>query len=316
MAHGRPSVVTQHDRRAQVGDGPMSPQGDHAQGRGAAESAAQALLKLSPHERIPVRIRRSVRPLTARLRFVGLRPQDVLIASYPRSGSTWLRFLLSEVMTGEPSEWPLVNRVIPDAGGHSRAPALLAGSRRLVKTHDRFVGPCRDVVYLVRDVRDVILSEYRWELRDGIQRTLDQQIALTLSNGTPMSLFGSWRDHVTFWLDIRDSRRAEVLVVKFEDLRRDPHLYLGEVLTFLGADVDASAVDAAVRNNSVERMREREDHAVDAGISAGDPRYPWIGQGAAGGWRKKLTPEQALRIEAGVREVLLRLGYPTTGDAG
>lgn len=280
---------------------------------GPAQSAVRALLRLSPHERVPVRLRRAVRPLTARLRFVGVRPEDVLIASYPRSGSTWIRFLLTEILMRQPAEWPLVNRVIPDAGGHADAPSLVSGGGRLIKTHDRFVGPCRRAVYIVRDVRDVVLSEYRWELRDGVQRTLDEQIDLTLASGTPMSLFGSWRDHVTYWLGTEAARRGDLLVVKFEEFRRDPRAKLGEVLRFLGVDAEESDIEAAIRNNSVERMREREGRAVNAGISGGDPKYPWIGQGAVMGWRSKLTPEQAERLSSGVGEVLARLGYPT-GD--
>jgi hypothetical protein len=278
---------------------------------GPGQSAARALLKLSPHERVPVRLRRAVRPMTARLRFVGVRPDDVLIASYPRSGSTWIRFLLTEILMQQPAEWPLVNRVIPDAGGHGEAPVLVPGGGRLIKTHDRFVGPCRRAVYIVRDVRDVVLSEYRWELRDGVRRTLDEQIELTLASGTPMSLFGSWRDHVTYWLGTDTARRGDLLVIKFEEFRQDPVTKLGEVLGFLGLDAPAPEVDAAIANNSVEKMRDREEHAVDAGISGGDPRYPWIGQGAVMGWRSKLTPEQAQRLSAGAGDVLSRLGYPT-----
>jgi hypothetical protein len=289
--------------------GQPPPDGSRAR-LGTAQSAARALLRLSPHERVPVRLRRAVRPLTARLRFVGVRPEDVLIASYPRSGSTWVRFLLTEILTQQPAEWPLVNRVIPDAGAHGDAPALLSGGGRVIKTHDRFLGPCRRAVYIVRDVRDVVLSEYRWELRDGVRRTLDEQIDLTLASGTPMSLFGSWRDHVAYWLDSDAARRGELLVVKFEDFRRDPRAKLRELLGFLGLEASDAKIDAAIQNNSVERMREREGRALNAGISGGDPRYPWIGQGAVMGWRSKLTPEQAERLEAGVGDVLARLGYP------
>jgi len=278
---------------------------------GPAQSAARALLRLSPHERVPVRLRRAVRPLTARLRFVGVRPDDVLIASYPRSGSTWIRFLLTEILMHQPAEWPLVNRVIPDAGGHGEAPALVPGGGRLIKTHDRFVGPCRRAVYIVRDLRDVVLSEFRWELRDGVRRTLDEQIDLTLTSGTPMSLFGSWGDHVTYWLGTDTALRGDLLVIKFEEFRADPVAKLREVFGFLGLDAASPEVDAAIANNSVEKMRDREVHAVDAGISGGDPRYPWIGQGAVMGWRSKLTPEQAQRLSAGARDVLSRLGYPT-----
>jgi Sulfotransferase domain len=272
---------------------------------------ARSLGRLS-RENLPLRWRRGVRPVITRLRYVGLSPQDVLVASYPRSGSTWLRFLLTEILMQQSVEWPLVNRVIPGAGGHFDAPTILPNGGRLIQTHDRYAGPCSRAVYLVRDNRDVILSEYRYALRGGVHRSLDKQIELSLTGGTPMSLFGSWHDHVAYWLDSELARRGDLLLMKFEELRHDPDAKLRELLRFLGADATDAQIASAIENNSIRRMREREEHAVGAGISAGDPRYPWIGQGAVTGWRSKMSDDQLARVEAMVGDVLTRLGYPST----
>ena len=93
---------------------------------------------------------------------MGLRPEDAILASYPRSGSTWLRFLLLESVTGQKAEWKNVNRLIPYVGGHRRIPALLPGNRRIVSTHDSRIGPSKQGLLLVRDPRDVSLSYFRW----------------------------------------------------------------------------------------------------------------------------------------------------------
>jgi hypothetical protein len=273
---------------------------------------ARTLRRLGSHEDLPLRWRRGVRPVITRLRFMGLSLDDVLVASYPRSGSTWLRFLLTEILMQESAEWPLVNRVIPGAGEHFDAPKILPNGGRLIQTHDRYAGPCSRAVYLVRDIRDVILSEYRWELRDGVRRSLDKQIQLSLTGGTPMSLFGSWHDHVAYWLDSELARRGDLLLMKYEELRQDPDDKLRELLRFLGAEATDTQIASAIEHNSLDRMREREERAVDAGISAGDPRYPWIGQGAVMGWRSKMTDEQLARVDERAGDVLARLEYPTT----
>ncbi len=44
-------------------------------------------------------------PVTA-LRHRDVRPDDTFIASYPRAGSTWLRFLLQETLMEQPSTFP------------------------------------------------------------------------------------------------------------------------------------------------------------------------------------------------------------------
>jgi hypothetical protein len=286
---------------------------DDSPGARLGRAVARTLRRTGSHENLPLRWRRGVRPVITRLRFMGLTLDDVLVASYPRSGSTWLRFLLTEILMQQSVEWPLVNRVIPGAGEHFDAPKILPNGGRLIQTHDRYAGPCPRAVYLVRDIRDVILSEYRWELRGGVRRSLDKQIQLSLTGGTPMSLFGSWHDHVAYWLDSELARRGDLLLMKYEELRHDPDEKLRELLRFLGAEATDTQIASAIENNSLDRMREREERAVHAGIRPGDPRYPWIGKGAVMGWRSKLTDEQLARVEATTGDVLARLGDPTCG---
>src|SRR5919199_2355406 len=94
----------------------------------------------------------------------GLRDSDVLLASYPRSGSTWLRFMLYEVFTGRQSEFGRVLEVIPYLGNQAGAPPTLPEGGRVIKTHEsRSFGPAR-ALYVVRDPRSVALSQYSYSL--------------------------------------------------------------------------------------------------------------------------------------------------------
>ena len=68
----------------------------------------------------------------------GLKDQDVFVASYPRSGSTWLRFLLFETLTKNDAGFDNVNRMLPDVGMHADATPLLPNQGRLIKTHEPF----------------------------------------------------------------------------------------------------------------------------------------------------------------------------------
>src|SRR5437867_8735637 len=88
-------------------------------------------------------------PLTW-LRHRSFDPADVFIGSYPRSGSTWLRFVLLEILTGRPSEFPSVNRSIPKVGRHNQALPLLPGGGRLIQTHEPYREEYQKAVYLVR----------------------------------------------------------------------------------------------------------------------------------------------------------------------
>src|ERR1700685_382375 len=105
-------------------------------------------------------------PVTA-LRHRDVRPDDTFVASYPRVGSTWLRFLLQETLTGEPSTFPSVNRVLPQIGFHENAYRLPNGGR-LIKTHEAFRPEYQRAIYLTRDPRDVLLSEYAFQKALGL----------------------------------------------------------------------------------------------------------------------------------------------------
>src|SRR5690242_17221396 len=94
------------------------------------------------------------------LRHRGFGPNDVFLASFPRSGNTWLRFVLGEVLTRESVEFENVNRIIPEVGLQGKARAVLPGGGRLIKTHELYRQEYQRAIYVIRDVRDVLLSEF------------------------------------------------------------------------------------------------------------------------------------------------------------
>lgn len=259
----------------------------------------------------PMVLKRAARPVVRRIRYTGLRPEDTLLASYPRSGSTWLRFLLVEALTGQDAEWESLNRSIPDAGAHRRAPRMLGGKGRLVKTHDRAVGPCRRAIYLARDGRDVALSEYRWWVRGGLKQDFDAFLAEWLRGSN--SLFGFWGDHVAYWLDSALASRAALLVVRFEDLRTDTQASLRRIVRFLGAEVSDETIAAAIEHNSVGRSREKEERAPASEVRKHASTERFVGTGEVTRWRSNLSREQIEAIERRAGAALTRLGYPSAG---
>ena len=103
----------------------------------------------------------ALRPPLIWLRHQGLDPADVMIASYPRSGNTWCRFLLAEILTNHTTGFDSIDKVGP-TGRPSQQVALplLPGCGRLIKTHEQYRKEYANAIYLVRDVRDVVLSYY------------------------------------------------------------------------------------------------------------------------------------------------------------
>jgi hypothetical protein len=251
--------------------------------------------------------KRQLRPLVRALRYVGLTEHDGLIAAYPKSGSTWLRFMLTELLTGIDPEWRRVNATIPYVGGHRRAPRVLEHGGRLLLSHDRAAGPCRRIVYLARDVRDVVMSEYRWVVRGGAQTPFPQFLDAFASGRT--DLFGSWGAHVRYWLDSEQARRGDLYVVRYEDLRLDPILGLRGVLEHLGLRRSDEQIIRAVEDNSLERMRAKEGRASPSDVKSHATGEPFVGRGGVGSWRSTLGPDALELLDRLAREDLVRLGY-------
>lgn len=271
-------------------------------------SAKRPRMRTSGLDYGAIAARRAVRPIVRYLRYRGLRSKDALLASYLKSGNTWLRFMLAELFLGRDPEWEDVDQVIPYVGENRGALEVFPGSGRMFYTHDTASGPCQRIVYLVRDVRDVVLSEHRWVIRGGTERDLDEHVRDFVAGRS--HIFGSWTDHVNYWLDSETAQRGDLLLVHFEDLRADATAVLTQITDFLGVRSSHGEIVASVDDHTLERMREKEDRAPASVLRRHDTEERFVGEGGVGHWRAKLTDEQTAIIEASTGTTLARLGYP------
>lgn len=133
------------------------------------------------------------------------------LASYPRSGNTFLRVILSQVYGIESSE-------LYDPRAQADRTYL---DHPVVKTHllpEELVpdDPSIPAVYIVRDGRDALVSAARYHcdiVAPGASFDTTLRAAVRARGG---SFFGGWSRHVRLW------RRRAALVLRFEDLIADP----------------------------------------------------------------------------------------------
>jgi hypothetical protein len=244
------------------------------------------------------------------LRHRGIDSNDVMVASYPRSGNTWLRFMLTNILTGKPAGFDNVNKVIAEIGIHKDALPLLPGEGRLIKTHELYRPTYKRAIYLVRDVRDVLLSQYSRENELGLVWWGDfdgyiQQFLKGTING-----FGPWQEHIPNWLDSPLAKRGDLLVVQFADMRRNTQEKLEHILDYLGLQVDREIIAEAIADNTVDKMRARERQAQTLHQSTREEGR-FVRQGAVMGWREKFTEPQLELIEQYAGKTMARMGFPS-----
>ena len=238
------------------------------------------------------------------VRHRGFQVSDVFVGSYPRSGSTWLRFMMLEVLSGEASGFSKTNEMLPDVGRHGTGARVLPAGGRLIKTHEPFRPEYKKAIYLARDPRDVALSEFAYQKALGLAGD-DFNIYLKRFLRGDVNPFGSWIDHATCWMDAADNNRSEILLVCFEELKRNSVQELSRIAEFLGVPVSAAKICQAVANNSMDKMRQKEKADPQRASAKGK----FIRSGSAGGWREAFTEKQCQLVQQHAGNIMARLGY-------
>ena len=186
---------------------------------------------------------------------------DAFIVSYPRSGNTWTRFLISHLVDGveSPTDFLNVEDRIPDIYQHSDASLRRRHRPRILKSHEYFGPRYGKVVYLVRNPLDVAVSYFFYMLkvrRIGDDCPVDDFVARFL--GGKLDPFGTWREHVGSWLGARQDN-ANFLLIRYEDLRRDTERTLAAIAKVLDIETTRERLAAAIDLASPERMQQLED---------------------------------------------------------
>ncbi|MGA8489217.1 MAG: sulfotransferase domain-containing protein [Terriglobales bacterium] len=239
----------------------------------------------------------------------GFRPEDVFFASYPRSGTTWSRHTLFEILTERQSGFRAVDSTLCGVGKHHDGGRVLPGGGRLISTHEQYRREYKKVIYLTRDCRDVVLSEFTY-LRnlEFFHGDLDAFVKHFVT--TRVSGFGPWQRHIASWLDSPLIGTPNILVMRFEDLRQNPVEEFTRMANFLGVNPGAETIQRAVANSSLEKMQEKERREpVKASVKG-----RFVNSGAVRGWRSKLTPAQVTLIESYAGSALKRLGHPLSTE--
>ncbi|MBU0724720.1 MAG: sulfotransferase domain-containing protein [Alphaproteobacteria bacterium] len=273
-------------------------------------------------------------------------PGLVWLASYPKSGNTWMRVLLSNLMTGrdEPADinrlseeesligrWRFADDMLVDADQlswqevemlrplHYDYVADRLDKPVFCKTHDRFEsqsgGPilgnqARAALYLLRDPRDVAVS-----LIHHLGRPTDQVVALMidtahLSGGGiyPPYLLGDWGGHVSGWTG---QGVIPTKVVRYEDIRRDTVEVLRGIVCFLGITATAEEIRRAVAHSDLDELKQQEAAKGFRERQQGQTQF--FRSGRVGEWRDVLNDAQIRTIEAEFAPVMTRWGYSQAG---
>ncbi|XP_037540638.1 cytosolic sulfotransferase 3-like [Nematolebias whitei] len=234
------------------------------------------------------------------------RPDDILIATYPKAGTTWVSYILDLLYFGQTSperqksipiydRVPFLEFIVPNFVSGKDQVDNLPTTPRLIKTHFpvQFVPKsfweknCR-VVYVARNAKDNMVSYFYFscmtlflpepgDWSSFFQKFLEGKVS-----------YGSWHDHVSGWWQ-KKLTYPNLHYMFYEDLSEDTGREIDKLCSFLGLSPSAELKDMVVNGVQFDNMKNNQMAnystfpAMDFRISS------FMRKGKVGDWKKHLT---------------------------
>jgi hypothetical protein len=234
-------------------------------------------------------------------------PDDTFLVSYPKSGNTWIRFLICNYINNGGCDFFKISQMIPEL--HVEENSLPKCFKpRIFKSHLPHQPDYKNVIYLVRDGRDTAVSYYFHLIKQKkIDRNTQFSEFINKFNRGELQ-FGSWSDHVISWLKHKTER---FLLIKYEEILKNPQKELEKVLHYLGIEINFQRMKIAIENSTFSRISklECEQQSLFPTLKDSVPDIPFIRKGIAGDYLNYFNKEQEAEFIKIHFEALKRLDY-------
>ena len=251
-------------------------------------------------------------------------PDDVFLVSYPRSGNTWARFLLGNLIDQQsPVTFSNIEARIPEIYFNTDRFLRQLPRPRMLKSHESFQPHYPRVIYIVRDPRDVAVSFYHHNVK---ARNIPDDYSMAsfvprFIAGEFDSKFGCWRDNVLSWTVLRKDDPG-FLMLRYEDLKRDTANVLANVVAFIERcsfrkiNSNSEALRRTIELSSPEKMRALEKQEAGGWVLTRGTRSdkPFVRSATAGGWKSQLAPESVAAIQSAWGNLMQSLGYELVSE--
>ncbi|WP_420345859.1 sulfotransferase domain-containing protein [Pelagibius sp.] len=273
-------------------------------------------------------------------------PGILWLASYPKSGNTWMRAFLSNLILDPPEPLPLsrLGEICPSEpaerwfqpfckGAVSELGAAQVAALR-ARAQDRAVSLNKNVIpmkthsylgedhghpifsmkatfgaiYIIRDPRDVVLSA-----ADHFGKTMDEMIEKLSDPGAMAAAMAGTIVHEmqSSWSNHVESwtrwSYPGIYTLRYEDMVADPVDQFSRVARRFGISNDRRRIEKAIEFSSFDQLRKQEDREGFSERSVHSEKF--FRSGRSGGWQDALTAKQVERIERDHAVQMRRFNY-------
>ncbi|XP_023128619.2 sulfotransferase 2B1-like [Amphiprion ocellaris] len=254
------------------------------------------------------------------------RPDDILITTYPKSGTTWMQEIVPLIMSGgDPASveslcnWDRVPWL-----EETRASELNLEDRpspRLLTTHfhysmmpPSFFEAKPRVIYVMRNPKDVFTSAFHYYgmashlVNPGHQSEFLQKFL----NGK--GVYGSWFDHLKSWLNAE--HKEHIMYISYEELKMDLKDSVARISQFLEKSLDAEVIDKIADRCLFKNMKQNNmsNYSTVPREFMDQTKSEFLRKGIIGDWKNQLTVAEAEHFDAVYKDKMKNVKYKFVWD--
>lgn len=243
------------------------------------------------------------------------RADDIFVISFPKTGTTWVQeivYLIHNNLNFEKAaaknleqRFPFLEYFYPGVSSIEST-----ASPRLIKTHlpysllpESVYLEMPKIIYIVRNPKDVCVSLYhftRYIKETDYKGSFEEFVESFLKGHVA---YGPIWKHYLEWWDHRND--ANVLIVSYEDLQRDPHGVIFKISQFLDKPLKDDEVQAIAEHCSFENMAQNKatnyEHWRKLGfVNLNEGAF--FRKGQVGDWRSYFTEELNAKMDTWISE--------------
>nr|XP_046233342.1 sulfotransferase 1C2 [Scatophagus argus] len=254
-------------------------------------------------------------------------PSDLLIATYPKAGTTWTQEIIDLLLhNGDaeackraptPVRSPFLEITSPPPIPSGLDLLKTMDPPRLIKTHlpIQLVPPgfwenkCK-TIYVARNAKDNLVSYFYFDCMNKTQPEpgpwdgyIDKFMRGELS-------WGSWYDHVKgYWAE---REKKNILYLFYEDMKENPRREVERIMRYLDLSLSDEVISKIVELTSFKKMKDNPmanysfvpapvfDHSVSS----------FMRKGEVGDWTNHFTPEQSKKFDEDYEKQMKGVNIP------
>jgi len=235
---------------------------------------------------------------------VYLKNTDIILAAYPKVGSTWIRFLFCNLLSllewnGKMVDFNLLNETMISFGEGKLREEWKYSIPRIVKTHSKYLPIFRKnrIILMLRDPRDIMISRYYYLKakeksisffnRERIKSS-DQENFTNFIQHKKWG-FESFFKHYNSW-----EKKADIFI-KYENFKKKPFEEFLTLLEKLNINVDQSTIAKAVKKSDIKNVSKVDDKEGHSKLRKFKKGFKFTRNGSIEQWKNYYNEEQ-LRI--------------------